>query len=117
MFTPQLRSAAVQTQYDEDDANIFIGRQPIFDREKHLIAYELLYRNSFDNRADIIDDNLSTSDIIIKLLMKNKKSRLLRLFFCDRPGCQETAGCSSIEVLPTMTSTAFFSRRKTDSWV
>jgi c-di-GMP phosphodiesterase len=29
--------------------DIFIGRQPILDREENVVAYELLYRNSKAN--------------------------------------------------------------------
>ena len=51
-----------------DSSNIFIGRQPIFDRDLRLFAYELLYRNSDENRATVNDQNLSTSEVIINLI-------------------------------------------------
>lgn len=49
-------------------SDIFIGRQPIFDRELNLFAYELLYRDSYENRALVKDQNQSTSEVIINLI-------------------------------------------------
>ena len=49
-------------------SNIFIGRQPIFDRDLNLFAYELLYRNSEENSATVTDQSQSTSEVIINLV-------------------------------------------------
>lgn len=38
-----------------DDPLAFVGRQAIFDRELRVRAYELLYRDSFENRARFTD--------------------------------------------------------------
>jgi c-di-GMP-related signal transduction protein len=43
----------------------FIGRQPIYDRNLNVFAYELLYRNGIENIAHIVDGNQATSQIII----------------------------------------------------
>ena len=48
--------------------DVFIGRQPIFDRDQKLFAYELLYRESENNCAIITDPNVSTSEVIINSL-------------------------------------------------
>lgn len=55
-------------QEETTNSEIFIARQPIFDRKLRLVAYELLYRDSEINRADIHDQNTSTSEVIISLL-------------------------------------------------
>jgi c-di-GMP-related signal transduction protein len=41
---------------------VFIARQPVIDRERNLVAYELLFRASGDNRAaHVTDDALATA--------------------------------------------------------
>ena len=49
-------------------SDIFIGRQPIFDRDLNLFAYELLYRDSEENSATVTDQSQSTSEVIINLV-------------------------------------------------
>ncbi len=44
---------------------IFIGRQPILDRDQHIVAYELLFRSSAAvDRANVSDDMAATADVI-----------------------------------------------------
>lgn len=43
---------------------IFIGRQPILDREQQLYAYELLFRRGTQNSADVTDDLAATATVI-----------------------------------------------------
>ncbi len=52
----------------ESHSDVFIGRQPIFDRDLNLFAYELLYRDSKENRAVVTDQSQSTSEVIINLV-------------------------------------------------
>jgi EAL and modified HD-GYP domain-containing signal transduction protein len=47
-------------------AEIFIGRQPILDREQVTIGYELLFRNSHDNEAHLVDQRSATADVVCK---------------------------------------------------
>lgn len=49
--------------------NVFIARQPIFNKDLSIYGYELLYRNSENNRADFDDNNAATSDVIVNSLM------------------------------------------------
>ncbi|MEJ2565654.1 MAG: HDOD domain-containing protein [Gammaproteobacteria bacterium] len=45
---------------------IYIGRQPIFDRKQDLFAYELLYRaNNVHNAAGVIDQDHATTQVVI----------------------------------------------------
>ena len=44
---------------------IFIGRQPIFDRNMHVYAYELLFRDCSQNRSDIVDGDQATTTLIL----------------------------------------------------
>lgn len=43
----------------------FIGRQPIFDRQLRVYAYELLFRPSSANQANILDGDRATSQVIL----------------------------------------------------
>ena len=45
-----------------------IGRQPIFDRDGELYAYELLFRDSERNAADIVDNHAATSKVLADTL-------------------------------------------------
>ncbi|WP_171005619.1 HDOD domain-containing protein [Bacillus sp. E(2018)] len=45
--------------------DIFIGRQPILDKEENVVAYELLYRNSENNRYDGLDHDSATIDVMV----------------------------------------------------
>jgi EAL and modified HD-GYP domain-containing signal transduction protein len=40
-----------------EDAQIFIGRQPILDRYEHIVAYELLYRDSAESETAVFSDH------------------------------------------------------------
>ena len=48
------------------DANdqLFLGRQPILDRDQRLFAYELLFRNSRQNAADVTSGVQATATVI-----------------------------------------------------
>ncbi|GGB45521.1 EAL and HDOD domain-containing protein [Fictibacillus barbaricus] len=45
--------------------DIFIGRQPILDKEEKVVAYELLYRNSDKNRYEELDHDSATIDVMV----------------------------------------------------
>ncbi len=51
-------------------SDIFIARQPIYDRKLYVYAYELLYRSSEKNQADIVDGDDATSQVMINALME-----------------------------------------------
>ncbi len=44
---------------------IFLGRQPILDRNQNLIAYELLFRSGFTADAGVIDDISASASVIV----------------------------------------------------
>jgi c-di-GMP-related signal transduction protein len=48
---------------------LFIARQPIFDREKQVCAYELLYPADLVNRADMVDNEHTTLKVIANSLL------------------------------------------------
>jgi EAL and modified HD-GYP domain-containing signal transduction protein len=60
-------TAAVQVQArsaSEPPSNIYLARQPIFDSNLEVVAYEILFRNSETNAAFIADGNKATSTLI-----------------------------------------------------
>ena len=53
---------------DHDQQEVFLGRQPILDRNQQLFAYELLFRNGraeHGNFASFVDGNQATATVII----------------------------------------------------
>jgi c-di-GMP-related signal transduction protein len=44
--------------------DVFVARQPIFDREKVVHAYELLFRSGFENYYNALDADKATVDVI-----------------------------------------------------
>ncbi|MDD2273653.1 MAG: EAL domain-containing protein [Desulfuromonadaceae bacterium] len=48
--------------------NCIIGRQPILDRDEHLYGYELLFRSTDVNQADILDAGRATANVIVNTL-------------------------------------------------
>lgn len=49
---------------------VFIGRQPIFDQNLRVVAYELLYRDSHRNYANISDGESATADVIVNAFLE-----------------------------------------------
>lgn len=45
--------------------NIFVGRQPIFDRYMRVVGYELLYRERHGDRATFVNGDQATSEVIL----------------------------------------------------
>ncbi len=65
------RHSINNTVTDEDDqSTIYIGRQPIFDRKMNIFAYELLYRDSNENRAKFACHNAATTTVILNLIIE-----------------------------------------------
>lgn len=50
--------------------NVFIARQPIYDRKLHVHAYELLLRDSKDNVANFADADQATTQLIVNTFIE-----------------------------------------------
>ncbi len=50
--------------------DIFVGRQPIFDRNLNVVAYELLFRSGGTNWAEITDGEYATSQVVHDAFME-----------------------------------------------
>ena len=44
--------------------DVFMARQPIFDRNNNVIAYELLFRSGCENAYDNVDGDEATLNVI-----------------------------------------------------
>ena len=49
---------------------IYIARQPIYDRNLDVFAYELLFRDDTSNYAGVVDGDQATSDVIVNTFME-----------------------------------------------
>lgn len=50
------------------DSSIYLARQPIFNEKGGIFAYELLYRNTESNRADVNDNLHATARVLVNTL-------------------------------------------------
>jgi len=58
-------------------SDIYIARQPIYDRKLFVYAYELLYRNGDHNEAEVVDGDDATSQVLVNALMEIGLSELV----------------------------------------
>ncbi len=49
---------------------VFIGRQPIYNRDLTIHGYELLYRCDERNCANVVDGDLATTEVIVNALLE-----------------------------------------------
>ena len=61
--------AAAEQDHD-NNLQVFVGRQPILDRELNTYAYELLFRPGLGNEADFLDGEKATAQVIHNTLME-----------------------------------------------
>jgi len=61
----------MEPAHSSSSANqVFIGRQPIYDADLNVYAYELLFRSGEDNSALIVDDDSATAQVIVNAFME-----------------------------------------------
>lgn len=49
---------------DSASPQVFIGRQPIFDREEKIVGFELLFRAGNSNEATVVNPDAATEDLL-----------------------------------------------------
>lgn len=54
-----------------------LARQPIFDRNMHVVAYELLYRNSDSNHAEITDADTASSEVLLNTFTESSLQQVV----------------------------------------
>lgn len=52
------------------NVDVFLGRQPILDRQRNVVAYELLFRSGLDGQACVTDDEFATARVITNAFQK-----------------------------------------------
>ena len=57
--------------------NVYVGRQPIFDRELNVFAYELLYRSATQGGPAGVSGDLATSQTIVNTFMEIGLDRMV----------------------------------------
>lgn len=53
------------TARDSEQAEVYIGRQPIFDRDLNVYAYELLFRRGGNSAGHLTDGTQATAEVIV----------------------------------------------------
>ncbi len=65
-------------------ADIFIGRQPIFDSNLKVVAYELLYRRGQVSHANVVDGDQATAEVLVNSILEIGLDKIVgrhRVFF------------------------------------
>lgn len=62
-------TAVSQEEVDSSVGDIFVARQPIFDADLSVHAYELLYRSGDTGVANVTDGNAATSQVMINAFL------------------------------------------------
>ena len=75
-----MQQVASETNKAAAPNNVFVGRQPIFDRALNVYAYELLYRSAGDQEHSNVQGNgdCATTQTIINTFMEIGLDRLVR---------------------------------------
>ncbi len=50
--------------------DVFVGRQPIYDRRLNVVAYELLFRSGEQNQAGVLDGDRATSQVVLNTFLE-----------------------------------------------
>lgn len=58
-------------------SDVFIGRQPIFDRDHHLVGYEILFRAEDRAQADVLDAEAATATVVVNALTEIGLERIV----------------------------------------
>jgi EAL and modified HD-GYP domain-containing signal transduction protein len=57
--------------------NVYVARQPIFDRRMRVVGYELLFRDSTANRANVQDQEVATASVVLNSLTEIGLKRIV----------------------------------------
>lgn len=92
--------------------NIYVARQPIFDRKMDLFGYELLYRDADVDFANVLDPDLASSQLIINTFIDMGMENLVgsgkafinlpRTFIVENQLLPMTSEQVALEVLETV---------------
>ena len=51
-----------------DPADVYVARQPIFDRKQQVVGYELLFREGTTNATSVLDHEAATASVVLNAL-------------------------------------------------
>lgn len=91
-----MTDAAAATSLDR----LFVGRQPILDANDGLIGYELLFRDSADNRAPEMAPGMATANVVCKAFTDLGLAGTLEGYKAFIIADAEFLGNEAIEALP-----------------
>lgn len=60
-----------------DDSEVFIGRQPIFDRGQRVVGYEILFRAGDHGHARVLDAESATATVVLNSLTEIGLERIV----------------------------------------
>lgn len=60
-------TVAMNSIPSESDVDVYVARQPIFDRALNVVGYELLFRDGPENRARIEDPEAATAQLLLNV--------------------------------------------------
>jgi EAL and modified HD-GYP domain-containing signal transduction protein len=86
------------------DMNIYLGRQPIVDRNQELVGFELLFRDGPLNAAKVTDDTHATSTVVSHAFSELGLGNALGCMDCFLNVDTEFLLDDAIELLPTATT-------------
>jgi len=62
---------SISTEHPADNVSkVFVGRQPVFNRQGNIYAYELLFRDGYVNTAGILDGTQASASVLHDTLME-----------------------------------------------
>ena len=76
-MSPSVSNLEETTQDAGRDADVFLGRQAIFDDHLETVAYELLFRSNSDNHAVITDGGRATARVFSSAFMELGLDRVI----------------------------------------
>jgi EAL and modified HD-GYP domain-containing signal transduction protein len=80
--------------------DVYVGRQPILDKKKRIFAYELLFRNTEENRASLKNSVAATCSVIARVLTDMSLEELCGERICFINVDAEFLGTELVYLLP-----------------
>ncbi|MGO9898934.1 MAG: EAL and HDOD domain-containing protein [Solirubrobacteraceae bacterium] len=66
--TSQTRDGRPSKPSTQQLTEVFVGRQPIFDRRQRVVAYELLFRDGIADSAVVVDHEAATATVVLNTI-------------------------------------------------
>ncbi len=87
-----------------ESSEVFIGRQPIFDRNKRVVSYEILFRDDETAEAGVVDGAAATATVVLNTLTEIGLDRLVgeHIAWINLPREAALAGIG-VELPPSVT--------------